>query len=102
MQEIDKTYKPDLTDFSQCYGCVNFISGQKCRAYETIPDEIFINIHDHREPYKGDGGITYYPVSYEQELINDRRWTMIDKEHRKELYNLIEKAKMKYWGRNSE
>ena len=34
-----------------------------CEAFpKGIPDAILNNEHDHRQPYEGDGGITYRPL----------------------------------------
>jgi len=58
---------------SQCRHCRHLIEpgpshGITCAAFpapypDSIPDEIYENRHDHREPYPGDGGIRWEPAS---------------------------------------
>ncbi len=47
----------------QCWGCKHFDyedEGMKCKAFpDGIPEVIQQGDYDHREPYKGDHGITY-------------------------------------------
>ena len=33
-----------------------------CVAFKKIPLEIWQDIHDHRTPYKGDGGVRFKPI----------------------------------------
>lgn len=57
---------------AQCVTCALYIAatrdrgrffaggGPTCAAFPTgIPDEIYQNFYDHREPYVGDGGIRW-------------------------------------------
>lgn len=55
---------------SQCGTCIHFRSpftadfdgGPTCAAFpDAIPEEIFLNRVDHREPYDGDHGIRWAP-----------------------------------------
>ncbi len=45
----------------QCASCRFFRGLRECDAFgdKTIPDDIWKNKHDHREPFEGDGGVTY-------------------------------------------
>lgn len=46
-----------------CWRCKHRY-GWSCKAYpEGIPEPIFNEEHDHREPYKGDNGIRFEPMS---------------------------------------
>jgi len=48
----------------QCLQCVHFEGGTICRAYlQGIPDIIWDGTHDHRQPYKGDNGIVFQPIT---------------------------------------
>ena len=49
--------KPNL-----CFFCKWNIDMHKCKAYDKIPEEIVEGIVDHRNPYKGDGGIHFEPA----------------------------------------
>lgn len=45
-----------------CVNCKHFHDekGATCDAFpEGIPDEIYIEGHDHRKPFKGDNGIRF-------------------------------------------
>jgi hypothetical protein len=45
-----------------CMTCKHKRFGWHCDAFpEGIPGEIIDGQHDHKEPYKGDGGIQYEP-----------------------------------------
>lgn len=47
-------------EISQCIGCRHKGLGNICDAFPAkIPDKILVNKHDHRKPYKGDGGIRF-------------------------------------------
>jgi len=61
---------------TQCLGCKHFkggVEGMYCNAFpeekgKTIPHEILTGEFDHKEPFKGDGGIRYEPVGIITEL----------------------------------
>ena len=42
----------------QCVHCKNLVDN-KCPAYAKIPLDIWLNVHDHRKPFKGDHGIRF-------------------------------------------
>ncbi len=52
---------------TQCIGCKHFIggvNGMYCEAFteekgKTIPLEILTGEFDHKQPFKGDGGVRY-------------------------------------------
>ena len=51
----------------QCLRCLHLLpkaeDGMRCSAYPNgIPSVILANQHDHRQPYKGDHGITFQPI----------------------------------------
>ena len=58
-----------LPENSQCLKCARyrglFTSGDEtkeshsCEAFARIPDEIALNLHDHKEPFEGDGGLLF-------------------------------------------
>ena len=55
---------------SQCAFCRHLTRpvarGWPCAAFpKGVPDQIYSNKHDHREPYPGDGGIRWEPASHE-------------------------------------
>jgi len=56
------------TGLPVCADCKHFnsddMTGNFCDAFpDGIPDDIFLCIIDHKEPYEGDGGIQYEPVA---------------------------------------
>ena len=62
------TYLLDDTEiyvgrYSKCMLCKHIISSEyparKCKAYDSIPEKIWMGEHDHTKPYKGDHGIRY-------------------------------------------
>ena len=43
-----------------CYSCKHYNKDLTCKAFpKRIPIEILRGEHDHRTPFKGDGGIQY-------------------------------------------
>jgi len=59
----------DIIIKSQCLMCNNFDGNKSwtpmfvCKAYiGGIPKNIYMNKHDHTEPYKGDNGIQFEPI----------------------------------------
>ena len=62
----------------QCILCRHYEGGQVCKAFDRIPQVIFTGEHDHREPYPGDHGIQFEPLSerdghYSTEADNTQR-----------------------------
>ena len=54
----------------QCAFCKHLrrddLSGNRCGAFHAgIPAEVFLNEHDHREPYPGDNDVRFEPVDDE-------------------------------------
>lgn len=48
----------------QCSVCKRYRGDDKCDAFpEGIPQEIRMDEHDHRQPFPGDNGLLYEPVS---------------------------------------
>ncbi len=44
----------------KCMTCKHLLSFRKCKAFNYIPDEIFVTgENDHLNPFKGDNGIQY-------------------------------------------
>lgn len=56
---------------SQCVWCRHRApGGRRCRAYpDGIPEAISDNRHDHRQPYRGDGGVRFEPEQVEIEFV---------------------------------
>jgi hypothetical protein len=57
-----------MASSEQCNICSRYIGGEgrgNCEAYPTqeIPLEIWTGEHDHADPFKGDNGILYDPIS---------------------------------------
>jgi len=46
---------------SQCASCKHYQGAGTCKAFEgkDIPADIFSDKHDHRKPFKGDGGTMF-------------------------------------------
>ena len=48
----------------QCINCEHYRGSFSCDAYPArIPQKILEGSHDHREPYKGDNGIRFTPLT---------------------------------------
>ena len=45
-----------------CFYCKNYKEKRKCKAFNKIPDEIFINGNDHTEQFKDDNGIRFEEI----------------------------------------
>ena len=52
---------------SQCLKCRWYLSGQKCKAFAEIPQDIYLNNADHTRPYPGDQGIQFEPLPADTE-----------------------------------
>ena len=60
---VIEKYRDVRPVFPLCNECVHLSEGGTCAAFPGgIPVEIVTGQHDHREPYKGDGGIRFEPV----------------------------------------
>lgn len=45
-----------------CMSCARREPGGVCTVFpDGIPDDIWLGGYDHRQPYKGDGGVLYEP-----------------------------------------
>lgn len=58
------TMKEVLNMFSKCEDCVHYMGVLKCKAFDAIPDEIFLNKVEHdkvRNDQKGDYVFTPKP-----------------------------------------
>ena len=52
----------------QCAECKHLIGNLKCKAFDIIPNEIFVSgKHDHTKPFKGDNGIRFEPIEDEDD-----------------------------------
>jgi len=48
----------------QCPSCKHYLGLSECEAFpDGIPEQIITGEHDHTEPYPGDSGIRFEPVS---------------------------------------
>lgn len=57
-----------MSQSDQCVGCAHYLGNLECEAFpDGIPDEIITGLHDHRQPYEGDGGIRYEPIPKDRE-----------------------------------
>jgi hypothetical protein len=53
-----------MTQKFQCIGCLRYRKDGGCDAFpKGIPYEILFGSHDHREPFRGDGGIQFEPLA---------------------------------------
>jgi hypothetical protein len=43
-----------------CEGCKNYIKEKKCKAFDKIPDEIWIGPNDHSKPLPKQGNDIVY------------------------------------------
>ena len=58
------------TSLPICSFCKHMVDNvqMKCKAYpELIPDRIYFDGYDHREPYEGDNGIRFVLVKDEED-----------------------------------
>lgn|GEM_PF-3126847 len=58
---LDDSEIYDIVFSPVCTFCKHLIEHRKCKAFERIPDEIWLGHNDHRKPYPGDNGITFTP-----------------------------------------
>jgi hypothetical protein len=51
------------TIISQCYWCKHYEQDTKWKAFgdKRIPNAVFLNDLDHKEPFEWDGGIQFEP-----------------------------------------
>ena len=48
----------------QCHDCEHYRGGAVCAAFTDIPNAILVTgEHDHRDPFKGDGGVRFKPLT---------------------------------------
>ena len=65
MQKIDDT-RMTLPPISVvCYKCKHLESNynMECKAFNKIPEKIWLGENKHREPYPNDNGIRFEPLS---------------------------------------
>lgn len=46
-----------------CSFCKHYIKGYSCRAFDDIPERIWIGQNRHNKPYPGDKGIRFEPIA---------------------------------------
>jgi len=51
------------TIISQCYWCEHNKEMGRCEVFgdADIPNDVFFNVHDHKQPFHGDHGIQFEP-----------------------------------------
>lgn len=64
MKDSDLRYFDDSKpvcqcDIAQCEMCQHFKGKRSCAAFDQIPDAIWDNKFDHRQPHAGDKGIRF-------------------------------------------
>ncbi len=62
-------YQPP-TESPVCNYCEHIVSikDRRCKAFDKIPLNIWVGLHDHKSGYFGDGGLRYSPAYDEEEL----------------------------------
>lgn len=51
-----------VANVPQCHTCAHFSGDGECAAFPNgIPEAIYLNLADHRLPYRGDHGIRWSP-----------------------------------------
>jgi hypothetical protein len=45
-----------------CLDCTRFVEFRRCTVFDAIPDAIWENRSDHRQPFKGDNGDRFIPA----------------------------------------
>lgn len=49
-----------MTQSDQCNRCERYLGELTCEAFpDGIPTKIVTGLHDHRKPFKGDGGLRF-------------------------------------------
>ena len=55
-----------------CPICRHYLGGRRCKAFDMIPDELFVTgLDDHRQPYPGDGGIRFEAIDGDPFVVLD-------------------------------
>lgn len=66
MARIIEETKPK-ENLSICNSCKNHILGQKCKAFDFIPDIILNGTNDHKKPLRGQKNkIVFEPIENEE------------------------------------
>jgi hypothetical protein len=58
-QKLEEEYIDFVFGDMQCMECEHALDGRSCKAFNWIPDDILLGIHDHRNPYPGDNGVRF-------------------------------------------